>query len=441
MAWGRPGDVADDDPDSVTAADKGSQRWGPNRILQAFPDAHFRIFDPGKERGLDDRDIKVIREFKFDPGLTKGKSDFHGRVPIPAGLAYQDAPDVHAVPVNTNTDRHFGYQRDPPGYFARVENSPLIGIIVHWMDWDRRIKMNNTAALAQTITHQGSKQTYYTARLMVDKDLTGDFFRSYAYFRWMDDMIDVHAKTEEERLQFIARQKRLIEGLYRNEQFENLATEEEIIADLIHNDRFEGSGLESFIRNMFAIVEFDAYRKGRLISEEELIWYTDRLGTSVTDGLLYFIGNRHPHPQSDKKYLAATAAHITHLLRDMLVDIADGFINIPREYLREHAISHDQIDSHPFRQWVQERVILAREYFREGKIYLDELDVLRSKIVGHWYCARFEGILDSIERDRYLLREAYPENRNLLAWLTFAWIPISVTLRHIARRLRGPTKR
>jgi hypothetical protein len=45
-----------------------------------------------------------------------------------------------------------------------------------------------TATLAQSITWAGSKQAYYTARLMVDKDLVNDFYRAYAYFRWADDI-------------------------------------------------------------------------------------------------------------------------------------------------------------------------------------------------------------------------------------------------------------
>ena len=301
--------------------------------------------------------------------------------------------------------------------------------------------MKNTAVLAQSITHHGSKQTYFTARLMVDKDLKSDFFRSYAYFRWIDDMIDIHSQTDEERTNFIERQKNIIEGLYRNEHFENLTIEEQIIAELIQNDRSDGGGLESFIRNMFAIIEFDAHRIGRLISRDELIWYTSKLGKSVTDGILYFVGNGHPYPKTEYKYLAATAAHITHLLRDMLRDMADGFINIPREYLDEYGISHENIDSYPFKSWVQKRVGQARDYFRDGKIYLDDLEVLRSKIVGHWYCARFEGILDVIERDGYVLRDAYSENRNTLAWFNFAWIALSVTFRHLTRGMMRSLKR
>jgi hypothetical protein len=53
-----------------------------------------------------------------------------------------------------------------------------------------------TATLARSITWAGSKQTYYTARLMVDRDLMDDFYRAYAYFRWADDMIDAPASMD-----------------------------------------------------------------------------------------------------------------------------------------------------------------------------------------------------------------------------------------------------
>ena len=53
-----------------------------------------------------------------------------------------------------------------------------------------------TAALARSITLAGSKQTYYTARLMVDKDLVDDFYRAYPYFRWADDIVDAPASVD-----------------------------------------------------------------------------------------------------------------------------------------------------------------------------------------------------------------------------------------------------
>lgn len=296
--------------------------------------------------------------------------------------------------------------------------------------------MTTAGALAKDITWKGSKQTYYTARWMVDKDLVSDFFRAYAYFRWVDDVIDVTSRSRAERKTFIGRQRKLIEKLYRKELMTNLSLEEEIAVELIQHDREEEGRLQSFVENMFAIIEFDAHRKGQLISEKELEWYSESVSKSVTDGLQYFIGNGHPYPVTENRNSAAMGAHIAHLLRDMIPDMEDGFINIPQEYLQAQGIQPDEVASEPFRKWVEDRVALARNYFREGKKYLDQLEVLRCKIVGHWYCARFEGVLDTIERDGFLLRRSYGDRRRFSSWMNIGLLGLKVALRH---RRRGQT--
>jgi phytoene/squalene synthetase len=291
-----------------------------------------------------------------------------------------------------------------------------------------------TAALARSITRASSRQTYYTARLLVDKELVDDCYRAYAYFRWADDVVDDVSQSREERISFVRRQKDLIDRLYRDERPDDLTRHEELIADVINSNGDENSGLSSFIRRFLAILEFDAHRRGDFISEEELAWYSECLGTAVTDCIQYFIANGHPYPVAENQYLAANAAHVTHMLRDMVGDVSDGFINIPREYLEAHGLSPGDVDSPLFRAWVRERVELARGYLRAGKRYLDGLDVLRCKIAGYWYCARFEGVLAAIERDGYVLRPAYSERRKLSTWLKMAYLSFSITLRHIVRR-------
>jgi phytoene/squalene synthetase len=311
-----------------------------------------------------------------------------------------------------------------------------------------------SATLAQSITRAGSKQTYYTVRLMVDRHLVDDCYRAYGYFRWTDDIVDaatsieavasadaaasshVSSQSDAERISFIKRQRELIERLYGNEPPDDLTPEEEMVADLIRHDWGDNSLLQSYIRNFLAIIEFDAHRRGRLISQAELTWYSDCLGRATTDGILYFIGNGHPYPAGEDRYRGATAAHIVHMLRDMVQDTADGYINIPREYLEAHGISPKDMDSPRFRAWVQGRVDEARAHMREGKRYLDELDVLRCKLAGYWYCARYEGVLDTIERDGYLLRAEYKKRRTLSTWLKMAWLGGCVILRHIVRRGR-----
>jgi phytoene/squalene synthetase len=126
------------------------------------------------------------------------------------------------------------------------------------------------------------------------------------------------------------------------------------------------------------------------------------------------------------------------MLRDMVSDIADGYINIPREYLEDHDMSPEEMNSPPFRAWVRGQVEQAREYFVRGKRYLEKLDILRCQIAGYWYCARFEAVLNTIERDEYVLRSRYDERRKLSAWLKMLWLAIVVTLRYCVDRLSRP---
>jgi phytoene/squalene synthetase len=265
----------------------------------------------------------------------------------------------------------------------------------------------STAALAQAITYSSSKQTYYTARFWVDRDLVDDFFRAYAYCRWADDVIDISSASDKERTSFIERQQEIITRCYRNERVESLSPEEQIVAELIRNDRFEKSGLQSFIRSILDIIEFDAKRKGELISQDELTWYTDRLGRGVIDGLQYFIGNGYPYPR----------------------DIANGFVNIPREYLESHKLNPDDLTHPDLIAWVRSRIKLARDKFQRGKQYINSLKVLRCKIVGQWYCARFEDVLNQVERDGYILRERY-DGSKIRSFAKLGRLSLITTLLH-----------
>jgi phytoene/squalene synthetase len=293
---------------------------------------------------------------------------------------------------------------------------------------------HRSARLARSITWSGSKHSYLIARLFVDGHLKDDCFRAYGYFRWADDVVDDPARSLDERLSFIRRQQDLVRCLYQRQITEILIPEEQIIADLIEHDRGENSSLRSFILGFLDILDFDANRKGTPIGQQQLTWYSHHLGRTVTDGIQYFVGNDRQYPQSDHRHLAATGAHITHMLRDMAEDIPNGFINIPIEYLETEGISVENMESAAFRAWIRRQVDLAREYFRQGRRYIDGLDVLRCKLVAYWYCARFECVLDAIERDDYILRSEYSERRNPSTLLKLIRDSLRVTFDHIARR-------
>jgi len=281
------------------------------------------------------------------------------------------------------------------------------------------------AALAKRITREASAQTYYTIRLLADRPLADDAYRAYAYFRWVDYILDAPGTPKEIRLAFLRRQQQIVDRCYASKCIEDLCSEEVLVAGLIARDQDADSGLQTYIRQMMAVMAYDTGRKGRLISQLELDIYTLRLSMAVTEALHYFIGHDCASPLNEERYLAVTAAHITYMLRNAVEDTENGYYNISRDYLKKHGIPPADISSEAYREWVKSRVELARKLFNGGRANLARVENVRCRLAGYAYIARFEVVLDAIEKDNYLLRADYPERKSKHAALQMGWNIIS----------------
>ena len=266
---------------------------------------------------------------------------------------------------------------------------------------------------AESITESASKQTYYTIRLLVDREHVADAYRAYAYFRWVDDSLDSGSHSRIARIAFLERQKSLLEKCYQDELPTDATIEEKMLIDLIHQDHEKNSGLQSYLHNMMRVMDFDATRRGRLISQSELNEYTRWLAIAVTEAMHYFIGHSCYSPHNESRYLAVSGAHITHMLRDTYDDMQTGYYNIPRETLEAHHIQPYDVQTKGYRAWVRSRVQLARECFRTGREYLVNVEEPRCRLAGLADTARFEWFLDTIEREDYCLRSAYSERKSV----------------------------
>ena len=280
---------------------------------------------------------------------------------------------------------------------------------------------DGTADSAAMITKTGSKQTYYTLRLLADSDRMQDALRAYAYFRWLDDQLDTDASSQQEKVNLLRQQQELLKACYLGEKVDITYPEEQMLVDLVKNDDEENSGLQTYLRDMMAVMAFDVERRGKLISQAKLTRYSQLLSTAVTEYMFHFIGNRDQPPSSPSRYLAVEGAHITHMLRDLLDDVDIGYINIPDELLDEERISLHQLHSQAMRQWVADRVELAHRYFEAGRKYIARVKCKRCRLAGFAYLARFEWMLKVIEGDQYYLRRAYPERKSLKAALWMIW--------------------
>ncbi len=281
---------------------------------------------------------------------------------------------------------------------------------------------------ASSITKAASKQSYFTIRYLVDRDRVEDAYRAYGYFRWVDDLLDADSGTETERRVFLERQMYLLEQSYRGDFPRTSNVQEQLLIDLVRHDQAENSGLQSYLRNMMRVMEFDAQRRGKLISQAELDEYTLWLATAVTEALHYFIGNGDFAPMDETRYLAVSAAHITHMLRDTYDDLLAGYYNIPREVLEANHIDVQDINSKAYRAWVKNRVSLARDYFSAGRGYLARVQNLRCRLAGFAYTARFEWLLDTFEVEGYALRPLYNERKSIGTGLRMSWLTLSSML-------------
>jgi len=285
---------------------------------------------------------------------------------------------------------------------------------------------NSVRDLAASISRAASKQTYFTIRLLADRSRVQDAYRAYAYFRWLDDRLDSGSASETERLSFLQRQSSLLDSGFRGAVMRAASIEEQMLVELLRSNGEAMSGLSTYLRNMMQVMAFDAHRRGRLVSADELATYTRWLAIAVTEAMHYFIGHDSPSPHDETRYLAVTAAHITHMLRDTHEDVQAGYYNIPREFLEAHKIGASEVSSEAYCLWVRRRVQLARTYFEAGKSYLARVSNPRCRLAGYAYASRFERVLALIEQDRYQLRAVYPERKSMGSRVRTLWTALAV---------------
>jgi Squalene/phytoene synthase len=284
-------------------------------------------------------------------------------------------------------------------------------------------------SLAAAITKVASKQTYYTIRFLVDRPRTEDAYRAYAYFRWVDNVLDTEAPSismagDAERLDrraFLERQQSALEACLRGETPRGTSPEEAMLVELVRHADLADGRLEAYLRHMMLVMDFDVRRRGRLVSKAELDDYTRWLAIAVTEAMHHFIGNGTAAPHDETRYLAVSGAHILHMLRDTYADARAGYFNVPCEVLEANSIGPRDIDSDAYRSWVADRVQLARTYFDAGREYFGHVQSARHRLAGLAYMARFEWLIGALEREHFRVRPVYQERRSASTGARMIW--------------------
>lgn len=284
--------------------------------------------------------------------------------------------------------------------------------------------------LAAAMTRDASTQSYLTIRWLADRRFRADAFAIYAWFRWLDDTVDEVLPDCAHRLAFVARQRRILalatDGVpvpTADASWAPMTPEETLLVRLGASAASlgaDGDPLLLSLRTMLDVMELDACRRGRPVTQSELDEYTRLLAVAVTEALHHCIGHGTASPHDGTRYAAVTGAHVAHMLRDLVEDLDAGYVNVPAEVLDAGAASLDDLHSPAMRGWVRDRVELSRACFAVGRRYLERVEDPRCRLAGHAYTARFEWVLDAIEADGYRLRAGYPERATLHGGLRIA---------------------
>ena len=114
--------------------------------------------------------------------------------------------------------------------------------------------------------------------------------------------------------------------------------------DLVRQADGSGAGLETYLRHMMRVMDFDLRRRGRLVTEAELNDYT-KLARDRGDRSHALLHRpwRLVRPRSETRYMAASGAHILHMLRDTFVDLRAGYWNVPGRCSRPHSIEPEDV--------------------------------------------------------------------------------------------------
>jgi len=301
-----------------------------------------------------------------------------------------------------------------------------------------------TTTLAAAITKTASKQTYYTIRFLVDRPRVADAYRAYAYFRWLDDVLDARAAAScgeaerAERMRVLDRQRALLDACMHGDPPRNFDAHEAMLVHLVRHADPADAGLQSYLIEMMRVMAFDVRRRGRLVTRDELDDYTRSLAVAVTDAMHHFIGHGSDATAGDQdRYRAVKGAHIVHMLRDTEEDLKAGYFNVPREVLEASSIGPGDVHRDAYRAWVRERVRQARADLRAGAAYFDRLPCRRHRLAGLAYIARFTWLVDRIERDDYHVRPSYRDAADRATRLRMARFVVSA----VAPRPRLLTRR
>lgn len=283
-------------------------------------------------------------------------------------------------------------------------------------------------SVACEVTRTCNPTAYRLARLFFNRSMLPVYCLGYAYFRWLDDLVDAPNALNNLVRTMLDRQRDIISAMYEYETqsiYLALNIYEQMLVELISYDRTNGQSLQTYITDMLGLLEFDAKRRYQLCKQKDLDDYSRSLGRAYTKVLQIctargnFLANNH------EDNLAGYAAHQAHILRDFYIDVPLGYFNISQEYMKSlgytlEQLSSMELDQLDLRPWVRDTVSTGTRAFIQGLKAIKQIRNWRCRLLGYVTSAQYIYVLEKIKQNDYCLQRDYTassiEKRRMLAW-------------------------
>ncbi|MGE5859029.1 MAG: hypothetical protein ACM34J_00650 [Ignavibacteria bacterium] len=221
-----------------------------------------------------------------------------------------------------------------------------------------RFNFNKVADFAREYARRESPKASRILDLIINKSKRDYLNFSFAYLRWIDDIVDNPLTPVYEKKKFIEYQKNLVSSLYKNENLDSAIIEEVCIFYFAEYAKsIDNFILLDEVKNMVEALSMDVYRLERsgVFSNEELDRYIELMSKSLFNILCNFTPSRHEYRR--EFYLGARFTTIALMIRDLEEDIDAGFINIGDEEIKSYKLDIKNLkEDRNFPIWLKDKI-------------------------------------------------------------------------------------
>lgn len=199
------------------------------------------------------------------------------------------------------------------------------------------VKDLNLRAKAINVVRRESPAGYWINRILLNPDAFPISCFIYAYFRWLDDLVDSPGMPNCTMSTILRSQRQSIVGQFAGQEDErkDLNPYEKMMLLAVHMALRSGYSIEQPILDMLDALELDSLRRYSVATKETLDEISFKLGRAYTDFYWIFTNDPLCPPLPDDVYMLGFGAYQVHMLRDFYEDLSLGYYNVSIEDLSQ----------------------------------------------------------------------------------------------------------